>query len=55
LSDQWDLEIVGQELSASGTEDFVALAFAAGEPAHVLNHAVYAHIDLGLTGDCAER
>ena len=50
MTDERDLERVGQFLSTAGSEDLVAFAVVAGEPAHVLYDAVHAHIDLRLPG-----
>src|SRR5205085_8774154 len=46
LAQQRDVELIGEELSASRAEYLVALAVVAGEPTHVLDDAAHREVDL---------
>ncbi len=46
LAEQRHVEVGGELGAATGAEQLVALAVVAGEPAHVLDHALDLDVDL---------
>ena len=46
LSKQWNIEFVGQDLSATFAKEFITLAVVARKPRHVFDNATHWQIDL---------